>query len=28
MQRGYQACSQVISTAGEMLGSLFRTMSK
>lgn len=28
MQRGYQACSQVISTASEMLTSLFGMMSK
>lgn len=28
MQRGYQACSQVVSTAGEMLTSLFSMVSK
>ncbi len=28
MQRGYQACSQVISTASEMLNALFGMMSK
>ncbi|QHI99160.1 flagellar hook-basal body complex protein [Xylophilus rhododendri] len=26
MQRGYQACSQIVSTAGEMIGSLFGMM--